>query len=249
MSQSPLIPCRATPSRVCRPHNNPTTTVLCVPGQPAETSSLGRRWVASISVSRGCWRAMAVIMAAAGLGAAAGAGPVVAGLGAGAGPADRPAPPRNATATAGFTPLYCAGLHGIEDDDSPSGHQLLFVNLSPADCTATTLGLLATWLGGSITAGDLRCQVGVASPLSHPPPSPATHTRPQPRHLFPLRHEPRHLFSLRHDVSSSPHPYTRAGWFPSLTPCHHHRCCPHSHPATTHPATALAGARIVCCRE
>ena len=94
--------------------------------------------------------------------ATAATGPAAAGLGAGPGPADRPAPPRNLTAPAGFTPLFCAGNNVHEDDDSVEGdpgHQALWVDLSEDDCTSTTLPLLETWLG--IPAGDLFCDVGI----------------------------------------------------------------------------------------
>lgn len=58
-----------------------------------------------------------------------------------------------------FTPLFCGGLHGYEDDDDigGGGQQALFVRLSERDCISKTVPLLATFLGGNVTAVDLDC--------------------------------------------------------------------------------------------
>ena len=99
--------------------------------------------------------AMAAAAAAAGsLAAARGIGDVAVGRAPG---------PRHPQTAAAYTPLYCAGgLGGSADDDDSvgeSGHQGLYVNLTYAECTSITLPLLASFLGGTITAGDLRCYV------------------------------------------------------------------------------------------
>ena len=102
--------------------------------------------------------AMAAMMASA-----------AAGLGRVTGLVDRPgAPLRNLIG--GFTSLYCDGYSydWNEEDDRPGVspiHQQLYVDLTRADCTSTTLGLLATWLGGGITAGDMHCLNGSPSDI------------------------------------------------------------------------------------
>ena len=105
---------------------------------------------------------------------------MMAAVGAGAGLVDHPSHrnPRSGAGAPG-TPLVCAGFEGGEYNTSASSSIVdsLSVNLSCTNCDSTTIPLVATWLGGGITAGDLICTVGVASPTPLPPPllPPRTH--------------------------------------------------------------------------
>ena len=91
----------------------------------------------------------------------------VRGLGDGAvGRAPGPRHPRTAAA---YAPLFCAGGGNRENDDAEGPNtQLLWVGLTESECTSTTLLLLASYLGGNVTASDLRCEVGPPDLL--PPP-------------------------------------------------------------------------------
>ena len=96
---------------------------------------------------------------------------MMAAVGAGAGLVDHPSHrnPRSGAGAPG-TPLVCAGFEGGVNTSASSIVDSLSVNLSCTNCTSTTIPLVATWLGGGITAGDLVCTVGVASPTPLPPP-------------------------------------------------------------------------------
>ena len=67
--------------------------------------------------------------------------------------------PQHPRTAAAHAPLFCAGFHGDPDDDdfAGAGQQGLWVNLTQSQCTASTLPLLASYLGANITAGDLGC--------------------------------------------------------------------------------------------
>ena len=92
--------------------------------------------------------------------------------GAGARLADQPAHRHLRTgAGASAPPFFCAGINGGSIDDDTyviygggSGKIIYLRNLSQAECTSTTLGLLVAYLGAGITAANLACNVGVASP-------------------------------------------------------------------------------------
>ena len=107
---------------------------------------------------------MAMMMAAV-MARSAGAGLVV-----GPGLVDRPAPPHKMRGgfepvqnpSSNFEPLFCAGDDGSENDDDTDGggHQGLHVDLPRDGCMDITRPLVATWIGGGITAGDFDCDVG-----------------------------------------------------------------------------------------
>ena len=89
--------------------------------------------------------------------------------------------PRHPRTAAAFTPLCCAGqANGNHDDDysqqdggGANGHQLLWVDLTHAECTSSTVPLLTHYLGLD-PADDMfpmLCQVGPPALL------PALHTQ------------------------------------------------------------------------
>ena len=95
-----------------------------------------------------------------------------------------PPPPPTPPPQPHFTPVFCAGMAGEEDDDweeqplsNQVGFQALFVNLSSVDCQTFTLPLLARYLGDAFGVGDLFCNDGYPSviyamPYMKPPECP-----------------------------------------------------------------------------
>ena len=77
--------------------------------------------------------------------------------------------PRLPRTTAAYTPFFCAGQEGNEEDDeiyhfySPIAGDYVWVDVPRAVCTTTILPLLASYINNrTITAGDMYCAVGVA---------------------------------------------------------------------------------------